>query len=177
MAQYNAMWSDVSGHIIEQFLATPGLLGVPDPNDAFEAALITTHYQYLADRRAFVVKLAVPKGYDKQRGFWFPKSKTPFDFIGWTASGRPISFDAKRMSRPRWRFSDAKAHQWRSLKMVKAMGGLAFFLVNYEDAAYIVDPDMIQPGEAIALADCPLIAYTLTWDWLATAETNIAVWP
>ena len=51
-------WPALSGHTIEQFLAIPDLLGVPDPNDAFEAALITTHYNYLFARRAFVVKLA-----------------------------------------------------------------------------------------------------------------------
>ena len=158
-------WWMLSGHTLEQFLAIPDLLGIPDPNDTFEATLIATHYQYLANYRAFVVKLAVPKGYDRKRGLWFPKAKTMSDFIGWTADGRPIAFDAKRHSRPRWRYSDAKAHQWRSLRMVKAMGGLAFFLVNHEDAAYIVDPDAVQPGEGIILTTCPRVGGR--WDWLA----------
>lgn len=158
----------LSGHTLEQFLAIPGLLGVPDTNDAFEAALIGTHYRYLADRRAFVIKLAVAKGYDKRRRIWFPKAKTMADFIGWTAAGQPLAFDAKRHSRPRWRHSDAKGHQWRSLRLVKAMGGLAFFLVNYGDVAYVVDSDAIQPGEGIALVDCPVVERGWGWDWLAT---------
>jgi len=167
-------WPMLSGHTLEQFLAVPDLLGVPDPNDAFEQALIATHYRYLADRRALVVKLAVPKGYNKNTGYWFPKAKTLCDFIGWTATGRPIAFDAKRHTRDRWRYSDAKAHQWRSLKMVQAMGGLGFFLVNHQDAAYIVLANAIAPREAIALADCRVVPYTLQWDWLTVAEEN---WP
>jgi len=168
-----AMWSPwpmLSSHILEQFLAVPDLLGVPDHNDMFEAVLIRTHYQYLTARRAFIIKLGITKGYDKKRGHWFPKAPTPCDFVGWTASGRPVAFDAKRHKRSRWRYSDAQSHQLRALKMVKSMGGLAFFLVYHKGAAYIVDPDAVQPGEGIALSDCPIVQFTLACDWLAAFD-------
>jgi hypothetical protein len=46
--------------IIAELLTIPGVLGLPDQGDYFEAALVHTHYQYLEERRGLIVKLGVP---------------------------------------------------------------------------------------------------------------------
>jgi hypothetical protein len=70
--------------IIAELLTIPGVLGLPDQGDYFEAALVHTHYQYLEERRGLIVKLGVPiRGTGRGSRRAFHGSKTLCDFVGW----------------------------------------------------------------------------------------------
>ena len=167
-------------NLYQELAQIPNILGAPHPHDQFEAELLGTHLCYLVDGRAFVVKLGVPKGFDRGTGHWFPKAKTPFDFaVFLPAGGRYGGFDAKVRkiaTEADWKFqwSSVPEHQWLSLALLEEMGGIGFFLVGIDggaglDHARIVPAGLGKPGASVDMRKCRKVerGYSPPWDWLS----------
>jgi hypothetical protein len=182
--------------IIAELLTIPGVLGLPDQGDYFEAALVHTHYQYLEERRGLIVKLGVPiRGTGRGSRRAFHGSKTLCDFVGWVLNSVythddelivrpayprvvPIAFDAKRRdvsgSRGwKWRYGDVSTHQHMALRLVELMGGWGFLLVSIEEDEYllnevrVIKASQLQPGTGVDLRECPKVELGLQrCDWL-----------
>jgi len=182
------------GALIAEFLAVPNLLGLADAGDFLEAHLLCSHYGYLEQGLALIVKLGVPIRGTGKFGRVFHGAKTLCDFVGWAVVGglpgdvvdvslsprvAPVAFDAKRRdvagSRGwKWRCGDTPGHQRLALQLVEGMlGGWGFLLVSIEEDGYllgearVVRASQLQPGTSVDLRECPRVEMGLQrCDWL-----------
>jgi len=73
--------------LITEFMAVPNLLGLADAGDFLEAHLLCSHYDYLEQGLALIVKLGVPIRGTGKFGRVFHGAKTLCDFVGWVIAG------------------------------------------------------------------------------------------
>ncbi len=87
VAEWDALIADV--------LVTPDVLGLADHGDYLEAHLLHSHYDYLEQGQALIVKLGVPiRGMGRRSRHAFPGGPTLCDFAGWVRVGDlPPHFD------------------------------------------------------------------------------------
>ena len=172
---------------IAEFMGISKILGLADHGDYLEAALLHSHYDYLEQQKAFILKLGVPIRGTGRVGRAYPGGKTISDFAGWAVVEKSsedrrvvaVAFDAKRRdiskgSGWRWQCSQVPKHQRLALQMVEGwLGGWGFFLVSLESDGVllndvrVVRASLLQPGTSVDLRECPKVELGLRGcDWL-----------
>ncbi len=112
----------------------------------FEDALERMHEHYLGCGWADIVKVGPPIQH-RRDGSLRIGGVGPPDFSGILAGGVPVRFDAKSTSNAGdgYKLDSVRLHQGRSLARCHRLGGLAFLLMRWPAADYLVPWAAIEP--------------------------------